>query len=75
MLQHGLTCEHPKKDLANGDRLVEPVHQGFFFKFVKLVDWVHPKDDWAKFSERSDKRVIFLKKSYLVLATFFELIV
>jgi len=45
MLQHGLTCEHPKKYLANGDRLVEPVNQGCFFKFVKLVDWVHPKDD------------------------------
>jgi hypothetical protein len=45
MLQHGLTCEHPKKGLANGDKLVEPVHQGLFFNFVKLVDWVHPKDD------------------------------
>ncbi len=30
MLQHELTWGHPKKDLANGDRLAEPVHQGFF---------------------------------------------
>jgi len=41
--------EHPKKDLANGDRFVEPVQQDFFFNFVKLVDSVHPKEDWAKF--------------------------
>jgi hypothetical protein len=30
MLQQGLTCEHPKKALANGDRFVETVQQGFF---------------------------------------------
>jgi len=36
MLQHGLTCEHPKKDLANGDRLVEPVHQGSFFQLCEV---------------------------------------
>jgi hypothetical protein len=45
MLHHRLTCEHPKKDLANGDRFVETVQQGLFFNFVKLEDWVHPKDD------------------------------
>jgi hypothetical protein len=45
MLQHGLTQENPKKDLANGDRLVEPVHKGFYFNFVKLVDCLHPKED------------------------------
>jgi hypothetical protein len=45
MLEHGLAPEHPKKDLANGDRLVELVHKGFFFNFVKLVDCVYPKED------------------------------
>jgi hypothetical protein len=34
-------CEHPKKDLANGDRFVEPF-QDFssfsFFNFIKKVD-------------------------------------
>jgi hypothetical protein len=35
-------CEHPKKDLANGDRFVEPF-QDFssfsFFNFIKKVDY------------------------------------
>jgi len=34
-------CEHPKKDLANGDRFVQPF-QDFssfsFFNFIKKVD-------------------------------------
>jgi hypothetical protein len=29
--------------------LVELVHKGFFFNFVKLVDCVYPKEDWMKF--------------------------
>jgi hypothetical protein len=30
MLHHRLTCEHPKKDLANRDRFVETVQQNLF---------------------------------------------
>jgi hypothetical protein len=38
MLQHGLTRVHPKKDLdlANGDRLVEPVLKGFLFQLCEV---------------------------------------
>jgi hypothetical protein len=30
-------CEHPKKDLANGDRFVEPFQDfGFFFQLCQV---------------------------------------
>jgi hypothetical protein len=73
MLQHGLTCEHPKKDLANGDRLVEPVHQGFFFNFVSGLGTSKGRLSEIRLEIRQESQ--FFKKSHLVLATFFELIV
>jgi hypothetical protein len=57
-------CEHPKKDLANGDRLVEPFQEFFFFFFPTLSSRVTdcgPKQEWAKFGSRSDKTIKFLK--------------
>jgi hypothetical protein len=54
-------CEHPKKDLANGDRFVEPF-QDFFLLFLfstlsnRWTDYC-PKQEWAKFGWRSDKTI------------------
>ncbi len=69
MLQHALTPEHPKKDLANGDRLVEPVHKGFFFQLCE-VGGLHTSkgglnEIWLEARQQSQN----FKESYLVLAT------
>jgi len=75
MLQHGLTREHPKKDLANGDRLVEPVHQGFFFQLCEVGGLGTSKGRLSEIQLEVRQESQFFYKSYLVLATFFELIV
>jgi hypothetical protein len=68
MLQHGLTWEHPKKDLANGDRLAEPVHQGFF-QLCEVGGLRTSKgglrEIWLEVRQQSQT----FKESYLVLAT------
>jgi hypothetical protein len=56
-------CEHAKKDLANGDRFVEPFQDFFFFFSTLSSKWTDycPKQEWAKFGLRSDKTIKILK--------------
>ncbi len=71
MLQHGLTRVHPKKDLdlANGDRLVEPVLKGFFFQLCEVGGLRTSKgglnEIWLEVRQQSQN----FKESDLVLVT------
>jgi len=68
MLQHGFTWEHPKKDLANGERLVEHVHQGFF-QLCEVGGLLTSKGGLSEISLAVRQQSQIFKESYLVLAT------
>jgi len=69
MLQHGLTCEHPKKDLAKGDRFVENVQQGFLVQICEVGGLGTSKGGQSEFWVEVRQESQFFKESYLVLAT------